>query len=48
LKLAFLQLICIHPQNTSYPMFSIELDNLELEYAKKYDCDQIKIKVANL
>ncbi len=48
LQLAFLQLICIHPQNTSYPIFSVDLKNLGLEYTKKCDCDQIKLTVTNL
>ena len=46
-KLAFLKAIFIHPDNNSYPIFSIEVQETIVDYWKKCDHDQINLKVRN-
>lgn len=48
LNLSFMRSVFIHPQNHSYPIFTLELQKLRMSYEKKCDCDNIEIKIKNL
>jgi len=47
-KLAFLNATFIHPFNTSYPMFTVGVKQTEVQYTKRIDCDEVKVKIGNL
>ena len=38
-KLAYLNAIFIHPENNTYPIFSVIVQETDVKYAKKVDCD---------
>ena len=48
IKLAYLKAVFIHPDNNSYPIFSIIVQETGVDYWKKCDHDQINLRVCNL
>lgn len=48
INLAYLESVFIHPDNNSYPIFSIKVEETNVDYWKKCDHDQINLKVKNL
>jgi len=47
-RLAYLKAIFIHPENNTYPIFSIIVQKTVVNYAKKVDHDEINLVVQNL
>lgn len=47
LNLSYMKAIFIHPENHTYPIFSVELNTLKLNYDKKCDHDEIKTQIKN-
>ena len=47
-KLAYLEAFAIHPDNNSYPLFSIRVGPTEVDFWSKCDHDQISLRVKNL
>lgn len=43
-----MRVVFIHPENHTYPLFSLELKSLKMYYDKKCDHDKIRILVENL
>jgi hypothetical protein len=43
-----LKAVFIHPQNNSYPLFTLEVQDIGMSYKKRCDCDQINAKLKNL
>ena len=48
IKLAQLKAVFIHPDNNTYPIFSIVVQETGVDYWKKCDHDQINLRVSNL
>ena len=47
-NLAYLKSVFIHPDNNSYPIFSIIVQETGVDYWKKCDHDQLNLRVRNL
>ena len=43
-----LKIVCIHPRHTSYPIFSIVLQEKRLRYLSKFDHDEMQVQMGNL
>ena len=43
MTLALLKVVFVHPENHSYPIFTVELNHLGFTYVKKRDHDEIRI-----
>ena len=48
ISLASVEAFFIHPDNNTYPIFSIKVGKTDVDYWKKSDHDQIMLKVKNL
>ena len=48
IELAYFKAVFIHPDNNTYPIFSIEVQKTGVDYWKKCDHDQINLNVKNL
>ena len=47
LKLLYMCAVFIHPENHTYPIFSVKLEALSLGYDKKADHDDIACRIKN-
>jgi hypothetical protein len=47
LKLSYMLIQFIHPENHTYPVFNLKLECLQLGYYKKFDHDSVMIKIKN-
>ncbi len=43
-----LDIVCIHPNNDSYPIFTICLIEKHLEFKSMFDHDEISLRMGNL
>jgi hypothetical protein len=43
-----LKIVCIHPKNDSYPIFSIVLQKKVVKFLSKFDHDEISVKLGNM
>ena len=48
MQLAYFKSIFIHPDNETYPIFSIQVKKTEVDFFKKCDYSQINVNVQNL
>ena len=47
-SLAYMKAVFIHPDNNTYPIFSATVKQTSVKYMKKYDHDQVNIKIKNV
>lgn len=47
-SLASLRIVFIHPDNHSYPIFSLNMKKMDLQYLKCYDHEKVGMTVGNL
>ena len=40
--------VCIHPNNDTYPIFTVILDQTVIDYRAMFDHDEIDVKMGNL
>jgi hypothetical protein len=45
--LARMKSVFVHPQNNSYPIFTLEVQRISMDYRKRCDCDQINARLSN-
>ena len=48
IKLAYLEAFFIHPDNSTYPVFSIKVGHTAVDYRSKCDHDEIELMVKDL
>ena len=48
MKLAYIEAIAIHPDNNTYPIFSLNVQETSVDYMKKCDYSQIDVKIQNV
>lgn len=48
LSLTKMDLVCIHPVNDTYPIFTVTLDQLNVEYDSKFDHDEVGVQMKSL
>lgn len=48
MKLDMLKTVMLHPHNSSYPIFTVELNKFGMGYVKKCDCDHVDLTIENL
>ena len=46
-KIESLNMICMHPQNDSYPIFSLHADGMSHDMDMKFDHDDHVLKIVN-
>ena len=47
LRLSYMSAVFIHPENHTYPIFSLKLNSLALGYEKHYDHTNIRVRIQN-
>lgn len=43
-----LNIVCIHPNNDTYPIFTIQLTKKQLEFKSMIDHDEVRMKMGNM
>jgi hypothetical protein len=41
-------MVCVHPNNDTYPVFSIKLNDMQVKYMSKFDHDEVDVQMGNL